>query len=186
MRLKNYDYSQPGAYFITLVTYQREMLFGRVAEGKMEYSRLGKIVREEWIKSNRMRREIQLNEDEFIVMPNHIHGIVWITVGADVGADGVRPKDKEGACHAPQQEPQPESQPVPHFSRLPRSLSSFVAGFKAAVTSRAGRELNMTGIWQRNYYDHIIRSEMEWVDIWNYIDTNPQRWVDDELHKHAK
>ena len=81
MRLKNYDYSQPGAYFITLVTYQREMLFGRVAEGKMEYSRLGKIVREEWIKSNRMRREIQLNEDEFIVMPNHIHGIVWITVG---------------------------------------------------------------------------------------------------------
>jgi hypothetical protein len=96
----------------------------------------------------------------------------------DVGADGIRPDDGirptegEGANLAP-------------LHRMPRSLSSFVAGFKSAVTSRAKRELNITGIWQRNYYDHIIRSEQELMKIWDYIDTNPQKWQDDQLNPSA-
>jgi putative transposase len=67
---------------------------------------------------------------------------------------------------------------------LPRSLSSFVAGFKAAVTSRAGHELILSGVWQHNYYDHIIRNEKDFLEIWHYIDTNPQRWLEDRLYPH--
>jgi putative transposase len=65
------------------------------------------------------------------------------------------------------------------------SLSSFIAGFKASVTSRARRELDITGIWQRNYYDHIIRNETELMKIWHYIDTNPSKWEEDQLHPDA-
>ena len=86
IRLKGYDYTQPGAYFITLVTHRREMIFGDVVEAQMALSALGQIVHEEWMRSIQIREEIRLYEDEFVVMPNHAHGIVWM-----VGADGLRP-----------------------------------------------------------------------------------------------
>jgi putative transposase len=152
IRLQAYDYTQPGAYFITLVTYQRECLFGEFRNGEMECSILGEIAREEWKRSIGIRKEIRLHENELVIMPNHIHAIVWLI---EVGADGVCPKEDEGAAimgarHAPQ--------PV---IRASKSLGAFIAGYKASVTSRAGKELNMTGIWQRNYYEHIIRNEAE-------------------------
>ncbi len=179
MRLQGYDYTQPGAYFITLVTYQRWELFGQILNGEMKLSAIGQIAQDEWMRSSQLRREICLNEDEFVIMPNHIHGIVWIV--DLVGADGVRPIDAQaednlrgvnnagGACHAPLQRP-------------PHSLSAFIAGYKSIVTSRARHEFNMVGIWQRNYYDHIIRTEKDFTDIWHYIDGNPQRWQEDQLH----
>ena len=172
-RLQGYDYTHPGAYFITLVTYQRDCLFGSVIDGEMQLSALGKIALDQWMRSIGIRKEITIHEDEFVIMPNHLHGIVWI-IGL-VGADGVRPNDNvlphdgTGAYHAP-------------LRRKPRSLSSFVAGFKAAVTSRADHQLNMNGIWQRNYYDHIIRDDQDFINIWNYIDTNPQGRQEDQLH----
>ena len=180
IRLKGYDYSQPGAYFITLVTWQRDCLFGTLADGKMQLSALGKIVQDEWMRSIDIRKDILIYEDEYIIMPNHLHGIVWIVRLDDnqpVGADGVRPNkgasiaplQEKGACHAPLQ-------------RKPRSLSSFVAGFKAAVTSRAENELNMTGIWLRNYYEHIVRNNFEYKQIIQYIETNPLKWQEDQLH----
>jgi REP element-mobilizing transposase RayT len=78
MRLKGYNYAEPGAYFITLVTYHREKIFGRIVNGEMQLSALGQIAHEEWMRSASLRREICLNEDEFVIMPNHIHGMVWI------------------------------------------------------------------------------------------------------------
>ncbi len=176
-RLKGYDYAQPGAYFITLVTYHRDELFGKIDNGEMQLSNLGQIVCAEWSHSNNIRKEIIIYDDEFVIMPNHLHGIVWI-VGAErvrrtLQPDGVRLQSiEEGASLAPLQAPP---------RRKPRSLSSFVAGFKSAVTSRADRELNMSGIWQRNYYDHIIRDDQELKTIWDYIDTNPQKWQEDQL-----
>ena len=77
-RLKGYDYSLAGPYFITLVTFQREMLFGEIINGKMKLNRRGEIVQEQWFTSAKIRKEIRLFPEEFIVMPNHIHGIVWI------------------------------------------------------------------------------------------------------------
>ena len=96
-----------------------------------------------------------------------------------VGADGVRPETVDpitlGARRAP----------LPRPQLSPRSLGSFISGFKAFVTSRARRELNMLDVWRRNYYDHVIRGEAEFQKIWVYIDDNPRRWQEDQLHPSA-
>lgn len=164
IRLKGYDYTQPDAYFVTFCSYQRDEILGEVVNSEMKLSALGKIVREEWLRSAEMRKEIQLVEDKFVVMPNHGHGIVWIV--DTVGADGARPKMER--AHA--------MRPDASLRRVPRSLGSFIAGFKASVTSRARNELNMTGIWQRNYYEHIICNDRELKNIRWYIVNNPLNW----------
>jgi REP element-mobilizing transposase RayT len=106
IRLKEYDYSQEGGYYVTIVTLRRECLFGEVAGGGIplrgtgvRVNALGRIVQEEWFRSAGIRKEIHLIEDEFAVMPNHIHGIVWIDTDI-VGADGVRLVKNAGAHHA--------------------------------------------------------------------------------------
>jgi hypothetical protein len=78
LRLEGYDYTLAGAYFITLITHRRQCLFGEIIDGEVALSPFGEVVRDEWLASAGIRREIQLQEDEFVVMPNHIHGIVWI------------------------------------------------------------------------------------------------------------
>jgi REP element-mobilizing transposase RayT len=174
IRLKGYDYTQPGAYFITLCTYRRDQIFGEIIAGEMKLSALGEIVREEWLRSAIIRKEIQIFEDEFVIMPNHFHGINWI-----VGADGVRPDIERAHAMRPDvMRPDHQKPDARRASpqRLPRSLGSFIAGFKASVTSRAGRELHMTGIWQSNYYEHIIRNDRELRNIRWYILNNPLNW----------
>ncbi|MCS6831331.1 MAG: hypothetical protein NZ749_11915, partial [bacterium] len=93
IRLPGYDYSQPGAYFVTICTHERLCLFGEVVNGQMHLSPFGQVVYEEWYRSAQMRREIVLNPDEMVIMPNHLHGIVWIVETATVGADGCPPID---------------------------------------------------------------------------------------------
>lgn len=78
IRLRGYDYTQPGAYFVTIMTYNGDHRFGKVVDGVMELDALGEIVREEWFKTALVRPYVRLYEDEFVVMPNHIHSIVWI------------------------------------------------------------------------------------------------------------
>lgn len=176
IRLKGYDYSLAGAYFITIVAYKREMLFGEIVNGVMRLNRRGEIVREEWFASVNIRKEIKLFEDEFVVMPNHAHGIVWIVeddsrftvdTGRSVGAG----RDVVG------------SDGRPTLRMKPKSLSSFVAGFKSSVTKRIRDELNETGIWQRNYHDRIIRNDKELNAIRDYIESNPGNWAEDEENK---
>ncbi len=174
IRLKGYDYSQPGAYFVTMVTQNRAEIFGQVVDGEMKLSALGQIVHGEWMRSIGIRAEIQLYEDEFVIMPNHVHGIVWIV--DPVGADGVRPETIDSITPGARR----ASLPRPQLS--PTSLGSFISGLKSSVTSRARRELNVPDIWQRNYYDHVIRGEAEFQKIWIYIADNPHRWQDDQLH----
>ena len=133
----------------------------------MVLSPIGQIVHEEWFASVNIRKEIHLDPQDFIVMPNHIHGVIQIV--ETVGADGVRPSHTTGASLAPLQ-------------RKPRSLSSFIAGFKSVATKRA-LEIDKTlagSIWQRNFYEHIIRNEREWARIRAYIETNPVNWAKDE------
>jgi putative transposase len=203
IRLKGYDYTQPGAYFVTICTYHRDEIFGKIINGEMNLSPLGEIVCAEWMRSAELRKEIRIFDDEFIIMPNHLHGIGWI-----VGADGVRPEkdgvrpEKDGVlpenptlpikeraqalrpnvqgqdAGREEQDAGREDQDARRASlrRDPRSLGSFIAGFKASVSSRAGRELNMTGIWQRNYYEHIVRNDRELNNIRWYIRNNPLNW----------
>ncbi|MGB7875341.1 MAG: hypothetical protein WBL25_13240 [Anaerolineales bacterium] len=176
IRLKGYDYTQPGAYFVTFCTYQRDEILGEVLHGEMKLSALGMIVQEEWFRSAQIRKEIQLFDDEFIVMPNHGHGIIRII--EIVGADGVRPGDGVRPIN---QDARGENQDARGASlrRAARSLGSVMAGFKASVTSRAKQELNIAGIWQRNYYDHIIRNDRELENIQWYIYNNPLNWQQD-------
>src|SRR3972149_9706 len=112
IRMSGYDYAEEGAYFVTVVTHQRECLFGGIADGEMRIDRYGEVVRDEWLRSVQIRREIDL--DVFVVMPNHLHGIVVIR---DVGAHG--------------RAPLPPAPPPP-----PRSLGSVVAGVKSAGPRR--------------------------------------------------
>jgi len=182
-RLREFDYSLAGAYFITLVTYQREMLFGEIVDSQMKLNRRGEIAQEEWFRSADIRKEIRLFADEFVVMPNHIHGIVWIVDGNVVGENDVAEANGGpdqivnnntmvvGADGRP---------PLRMPSRKPRSLGSFVAGFKSSVTKQIRNELNETGIWQRNYHDRVIRNEKELDNIQKYIATNPMNWANDE------
>src|SRR5688572_7993039 len=92
IRLKGYDYTQKGAYYITIVTYQRRHLFGVVVNGEMQLNELGEIACAEWFKTQELRADVELHGDEFVAMPNHIHGIIWIEgnngiggIAADVG-----------------------------------------------------------------------------------------------------
>jgi REP element-mobilizing transposase RayT len=190
IRLQGYDYAQTGAYFVTVVTHQRDSLFGEIINGEMILNCMGKIVREEWFASTNIRKEIRLHPEEFVIMPNHVHGIVWIEndeaitiVGADdvnTGANPINNNVLVGA--APPGRPPLHGHLLPHgHSQMkPRSLGSFIAGFKSSVTKRIRDELNETGIWQRNYYEHIIRNERELNAIYRYIQSNPLNWSEDE------
>jgi len=177
IRLQGYDYRQAGGYFITLVTQDRACLFGEVVDGEVRMNEYGQIAWEEWFRSAEIRREIRLYPDEFVVMPNHIHGVIWI-VETCGGATGASPQP-----HAPTIVRAHRRAPLHRapLQRPPRSLSSFVAGFKSAVTKRINEHRGTPGapVWQRNYYEHIIRNEDDLEAIRHYILTNPSRWHED-------
>jgi REP element-mobilizing transposase RayT len=182
IRLKGYDYAQVGAYFVTICAHNRECLFGEVVDGAMRLNELGKIVRNAWLQSGEIRREIELHADEMVVMPNHIHGIVWI-VDDPVGAPGRSPLLQTTLSPLPSngRSSRPPTGTVPLSSNgpTPRSLASFVAGFKSAATKRINGLRGTPGapIWQRNYYEHIIHDEQSLTHIREYIANNPLEWT---------
>ena len=188
IRLRGYDYTQPGAYFLTICTHRCGHLFGRVVDGEMVLNVFGEIVREEWFRSAEIRAEIELFPDEFVVMPNHIHGIVWIVETDDGGAHGDEAHDPAGA-HGPVGATGHHvgAHGRAPLHRPPRSLGSFVAGFKSAVTKRVNAHRGTPGarVWQRNYYEHIIRHERALNAIRRYILYNPWRWHLDRYNPDA-
>lgn len=151
-RLPEYDYSQPGGYFITLITQKRQPLFGEVEGETMKLSPVGEIVRSEWLRTDELRPDITL--DEYVIMPNHFHAVLFI--------NGQFQFENELAAH---RSAQLRNEPL---RREPRSLGAIVAGFKSAASRGANQSL-----WQRNYYDRIIRNEEELNRIRNYIIYNP-------------
>ncbi|CAG0961673.1 hypothetical protein ANRL3_00918 [Anaerolineae bacterium] len=165
IRLKGYDYTQAGAYFITICVHNRECLFGEIIDGEMRLNEYGQIVAEEWAKSSEIRKEIEM--DEWVVMPNHIHGIV--VIADSVGAHGVGAHGRAPLRAA-------------HLQRQPRSLGSFVAGSKSATTKRINMMRGTQGapVWQDNYYEHIVRNENDLNRIREYIINNPARWDADQ------
>ena len=168
IRLKGYDYSQAGAYFITLCTQDRACLFGRVVNGEMRLNDAGRMVLAEW---NRLpERFPQVVLDAFVVMPNHVHGILVITdpaptAGATVGATvGATPTVGATTWVAP-------------------TVGNIIGAFKSRVTVEYIRGVKTSGwppfrgrLWQRNYYEHIIRNERALNAIRRYILENPLRW----------
>jgi putative transposase len=168
IRLPGYDYSQPGAYFITIVTYQRQHLFGNITDGIMISNPCGQIAAAEWCKTSQLRTYIELFPDEFVVMPNHIHGIFHFK--SDTPSIGpALPRN------APTKQSTTAQPPAPH------SLAAVVRAYKSAVTYAINTQNDSRGfpIWQRNYFEHIIRSEKEYLQIQAYIENNPANWVTD-------
>jgi REP element-mobilizing transposase RayT len=169
-RLKEYDYSQTGGYFATICTHHRQCLFGDVVQGKIILNPFGKIVEEEWQRTKQMRQGVDL--DIFIVMPNHIHGIV-ILMGSPMFAN------RRGTMHRA---------PTPQFEQFGRpttnSIPTIIRGIKSSVTQRINIFRGTPGqpVWQRNYYEHIIRNEIDLEEIREYIQNNPLKWLEDENH----
>jgi REP element-mobilizing transposase RayT len=179
IRLTEYDYSQNGAYFITLCSYNKECLFGEIKDEQMIMNDLGMIVFNEWLKSAAIRSEITL--DDFVVMPNHFHGIAVIcrndtpidlTRNCAGGQTGDRPVAHTKQQGAPKSGPRRES------------IGALLSGFKSAVTKQvnAVRRTHGQPVWQRNYYEHIIRNEESLCKIKEYILSNPMNWHRDRLN----
>ena len=166
MRLSGFDYRQDGVYFVTLCTVQNTNLFGTVVDGEMKLNNLGAVAHEEWRKIPEFRRNVVI--DQFVIMPNHIHGLVIINscrTGESCGYDSVQEVESARTLRA-------------------GSLGSIIGQFKLAVSRQARRRrlCRNKSIWQRNYYDHIVRSEKSLNDIRRYIIENPARWQDDSLY----
>jgi putative transposase len=172
VRLQGYDYAQEGAYFVTLCTHQRECLFGEIENGVMGLNACGEIVVEEWLQTAVVRPYVEL--DEFVVMPNHFHGILVITQDGgtrQVGATGVGTWRR----HVPTGQPRSFGRPVAG------SLSTIVGAFKSIVTKRVNKLRDTPGapLWQGRFYDVIIRNNDMLNRIREYIQNNPARWGED-------
>jgi putative transposase len=183
IRLPGYDYARPGAYFVTVCTEERARLFGAVIDGEIHLNETGQIVRAEWMRSAEIRREISL--DEFVVMPNHVHGIIFIHAGEGTDATAVMAAGAGATGRPPRQA-------APHWSTTrpgppPRSLGSFIGGFKSAATMRINALRGLPGmtVWQRNYYEHVIRDDSELQRIRLYIRQNPLQWAIDRENPEA-
>jgi putative transposase len=178
-RLREFDYTTNGAYFITICAFKREHVFGEILEGQMQHNAIGQIVLEEWERMKKLRPEVA--SDAFVVMPNHVHGVVWIdhTVGARL-ASPLRPEDQRFRTTHRELAVSHESQPQQHSSGVQSgSLGAIVGGFKSAVSKNARMQFGDIRVWQRNYHDWVIRNERELSAIREYITFNPQNWSHD-------
>jgi putative transposase len=160
VRLRGYDYTIGGAYFITICTHNRQPLFGKITDGKMHLNDIGQVAVDEWLKTASLRTNVIL--DEFIVMPNHFHGVVIL----------------KSDCNGTARRATTETFGKP----VANSTPTIVRSYKSAVTKRVNALRHMPGasVWQHNYYEHVIRDENDLNSIREYIRYNPLKWAEDE------
>lgn len=174
LRLRGYDYSQAGGYYVTIVTQGRECMFGEIVRGEMILADAGKMVVKWW---NELPGKFpSVTVDAFVVMPNHFHGVIIIhgTVGAGlVPAQNFILPPSTGTT-----------------TRVAPTLGDIVGAFKSITTLeyiRGVKQFNWRRfngkLWQRNYYEHIIRNEEDYERIFNYIESNPSNWAEDEEYR---
>jgi REP element-mobilizing transposase RayT len=174
IRLRGYDYSETGAYFVTICSFQRECLFGRVVDAEVELSQFGEVAASCWSAIPQHFSHVEL--DCFVVMPNHVHGIVVVTenlggtampcpYGRSLQGDSGGRMRKFGDA-------------------ISGSLPTIVGSFKSAVTQKINilRNSPRHPVWQRNYYEHVIRNDTSLTMLRQYICNNPSSWNQDQLH----
>lgn len=188
IRLKGYDYTKPGAYFVTVCTQNRACLFGEVVDGEMRLNVAGQLVHDAWQDLARHFAGVAL--DAFVVMPNHVHGIVVI-VGAGRPRPYVAPPpatqpsgagtESWGAATAPLPAGVETEPSGAGTAPRPATLGQMIAYFKYQSTKRINEMRATPGVpvWQRNYYEHIIRNDQSLNRIRQYILDNPARWAFD-------
>jgi REP element-mobilizing transposase RayT len=184
IRLQEYDYSQNGAYFVTLCTQNRECLFGKIVNGEMILNEQGKIVEQCWNDLSNHYNNIVL--DAYVIMPNHFHGIIFIT-------DTVDNVDNVGAIHVGAIHELPlywaiHESPLQQQQRMQQRrkmlLPKIIGRFKMNSAKQINQIRNTSGVpvWQRNYYEQIIRNEKSLEIIRNYIINNPLEWYYDDYN----
>ena len=166
IRLKDFDYSNDGYYFVSVVSYKRKNIFGEIIDGEMNLNQAGKIVEKTW--QNIPMHFTNTSCEIFVVMPNHIHGII------DINNDQI----VEARHASPLRSKNLKSQSVKSDGVKPQSLGAIIGSFKSAVTKQLHQTkiINQEKIWQRNYYEHIIRDEHDHQQIADYILSNPFNW----------
>ena len=169
IRLKGYDYSSNGAYFITIVTKNREHFFGKIMDGKMILNGIGENAQKYWDEIPQHFSFIRL--DEMVVMPNHIHGILWI----DKFDDGIGIR-RNVACNV--STGNMKNNKMMEISPKQGSISTVIRSFKSVVTNKS-RPINPNFAWQSRFHDRIIRNENELNRIRKYIRENPVIWQRD-------
>ena len=153
-RLKEYDYSTPGAYFVTICTHSKKCLFGKIVSGDyigeayLQYSPIGEIARRCLLDIESHYENVTL--DNWVIMPNHIHILIRIT-------ERTNPF------------------PTTNFD-----VPNIIGKYKASVSRAVGNAFMHSGkLWQSSFYDHIIRNDEDYRNIWQYISGNPSKWMDD-------
>jgi REP element-mobilizing transposase RayT len=178
LRLKDFDYTTEGAYFVTICTRNMEDYFGKVIYEEMILNKSGQMIEEWWKKLEKKYEEIIL--DEYIIMPNHLHGVLMIIRDKPVGTDPrVRPDNKDKPVGADLR-----VRPNP-------SLSDFIKWFKTMTTNHYIRNVKVENwkpfdkkLWQRSFYERIIRNEKDLNNIREYIINNPLKWEWEKGHVH--
>jgi putative transposase len=183
IRLPGYDYSQAGAYFVTICVYQRQCLFGEIIDGQMILNQYGTIVADtyQWL----CQRYPYLHTDEWIVMPNHFHVIMVITDKPCRGVSRNAPTINHRHTDHTINQRHTDHTINPHNPPTKRkSLGRLIGAFKTVSTKKINILRDTPGIplWQRNYYEHIIRNEDGMDKIRQYIINNPLSWEIDQLH----
>ena len=204
IRLLGYDYSQPGAYFITIVTHNRQCSFGNIIDDEMMLNEFGVLVQNEWLKTGIIRPNI--NIDAFVVMPNHLHGIIIITDNDNGHSrDSRDSRDSrrdtlqrvstwmetgmETGTHSDTDtvsESKTGTKTIEQFGKPTKnSIPTIVRSFKSTTTKQINqmRQTPMKPLWQRNYFEHVIRDDNELTRIHQYIINNSKRWEEDNLNK---
>ena len=163
MRIKDFDYSQPGGYFVTICTKHRLYLFGEIFREEMRLSSVCEIAKRFWLEIPKYFPNTEL--DEFVIMPNHIHAIIIINSSV-VGIHHNESLRKHSYQHI-----------------IPYSLGSIIRSYKGAVYRECRRQGYDDFYWQRNYYEHIIRNDKDLNNIRDYIEGNISKWeIDKDNH----
>lgn len=184
IRLSEYDYRSPGAYFVTTCTADRTCLFGVVVEGEMRLNNYGCIVAEEWKRTEEVRDRVVV--DTFVVMPNHTHGVIVITDPPDERTDADSQSGSSSGDGMGNSTGGGSSPTNPHDGSRNRTFGGAIAGslstimrqFKSMVTKRINQIRNTPGapVWQRNFYERVVRNRDELHRIRRYIRQNPAQW----------
>lgn len=185
-RLPGWDYGSNAAYFVTICTKDREHFFGKIVDEKMRLSEIGKIANDYWLEMPKHFPFVIL--DEFVIMPNHVHGIIIINKrdnddGSSVETQNFASPDTNGTYNLETQNfaSLPSSTPNT-FGPQSKNLASIVRGYKSAVKKYASLN-NINFAWQPRFHDHIIRDKQAFQNISNYIINNPMNWSSDQFSK---
>lgn len=177
IRIPDYDYTRPASYYVTICAHQRIPFFGNIIDGEMHLNDLGKIAHSEWHLLTKRFPTIELGT--FIVMPNHIHFIVILhdtVVGAGLAPALGHPHISHRCAKIRQGVPLPKQ---PKLGDIVGAYKSLVAMKILDIYKSRGQQMGQ--IWQRNYYERIIRSNDAWTRIDAYIESNPANWAKDDL-----